>query len=85
MNILFIRLLYMQLKVILDELVSSQAQVNFRVNTYSLVYLEILGLTKKCDTSAIHAEKTKGLQIQWAHQGRYVHLIIQHHDMLISK
>jgi hypothetical protein len=62
MNILLICLLYyVQLKVILDELVSSQAQVNFRVNTYSPVYLEILGLTKKCDTSAIHAEKTKEL------------------------
>ena len=75
----------MQLKVILDELVSSQAQVNFRVNMYSPVYLKILRLTKKCDTSAIHAEKTKGLRIQWAHQGMYIHLVIQHHDMLISK
>jgi len=40
---------------------SSQAQVTFRVNMYLPVYLELLGLMKKCDTSAIHTEKTKGL------------------------
>ncbi|KAI6024755.1 hypothetical protein PISMIDRAFT_99306 [Pisolithus microcarpus 441] len=39
------------LKVILDEMVSLQSEVNFRVSTYTLVYLEILGLMKKCDTS----------------------------------
>ncbi|KAI6111918.1 hypothetical protein EDD16DRAFT_1516020 [Pisolithus croceorrhizus] len=49
------------LKVILDKMVSSQSEVNFRVSTYTLVYLEILGLMKKCDTSMIHAEKANSL------------------------
>ncbi|KAI5984512.1 hypothetical protein EDD15DRAFT_2375174 [Pisolithus albus] len=57
------------LKVILDEMVSSQSEVNFRVSTYTPVYLEILGLMKKCDTSVIHAEKTKSLRINWATLG----------------
>ncbi|KAI6035904.1 hypothetical protein PISMIDRAFT_113035, partial [Pisolithus microcarpus 441] len=49
------------LKVILNKMVSSQSEVNFRVGTYTPVYLEILGLMKKCDTSMIHTEKTKSL------------------------
>ncbi|KAI6032440.1 hypothetical protein EDC04DRAFT_2898154 [Pisolithus marmoratus] len=49
------------LKVILNEMVSLQNEVNFRVGTYTPVYLEILGLMKKCDTSVIHAKKTKSL------------------------
>ncbi|KAI6001481.1 hypothetical protein EDD15DRAFT_2361905 [Pisolithus albus] len=57
------------LKVILDEMVSSQSEVNFRVSTYTPVYLEILGLMKKCDTSVIHTEKTKSLRINWATLG----------------
>ncbi|KAI5997056.1 hypothetical protein EDD15DRAFT_2194735 [Pisolithus albus] len=64
------RLLFSKLKVILDEMVSSQSEVNFRVSTYTPVYLEILGLMKKCDTSVIHAEKTKSLRINWATLGR---------------
>ncbi|KAI5994384.1 hypothetical protein EDD15DRAFT_2366466 [Pisolithus albus] len=63
------RLLFSKLKVILDEMVSSQSEVNFRVSTYTPVYLEILGLMKKCDTSVIHAEKTKSLRINWATLG----------------
>ncbi|KAI5982361.1 hypothetical protein EDD15DRAFT_2377861 [Pisolithus albus] len=62
-------LLFSKLKVILDEMVSSQSEVNFRVSTYTPVYLEILGLMKKCDTSVIHAEKTKSLRINWATLG----------------
>lgn len=78
--IIVMRLLYVQLKVILDKMVSSQAKVNFRVNMYSLIYLEILGLMKKCDSSMIHTEKTKALQIKWACQGTYIllDLVIQH-------
>ncbi|KIM52386.1 hypothetical protein SCLCIDRAFT_141189, partial [Scleroderma citrinum Foug A] len=49
------------LKVALDEMVSSKGEVSFRVSTYLPVYLEILGLMKKCDTSAVHAAKTKSL------------------------
>ncbi|KAI6100027.1 hypothetical protein EDD16DRAFT_1717707 [Pisolithus croceorrhizus] len=57
------------LKVILNKTVSLQSEVNLRVSTYTLVYLEILGLMKKCDTSMIHTEKTKSLQINWATLG----------------
>ncbi|KAI5998889.1 hypothetical protein EDC04DRAFT_2612318 [Pisolithus marmoratus] len=52
------------LKVVLDEVASSQGGVSFRV-----VYLEMLGLMKKCDTSATHAEKTRSLQVKWATLG----------------
>ncbi|KIK18556.1 hypothetical protein PISMIDRAFT_109219, partial [Pisolithus microcarpus 441] len=58
------------LKVVLDEVASSQGGVSFRVGTYMLVYLEILGLMKKCDTSVTHAEKTRSLQVKWASLGR---------------
>ncbi|KAI6095943.1 hypothetical protein EDD16DRAFT_1528333 [Pisolithus croceorrhizus] len=34
------------------------SEVNFRVPTYSPVYVEILGLMSKCDTSPIHQAKT---------------------------
>ncbi|KAI6097773.1 hypothetical protein EV401DRAFT_1895390 [Pisolithus croceorrhizus] len=63
-------LLFSKLKVILNKTVSLQSEVNLRVSTYTLVYLEILGLMKKCDTSMIHTEKTKSLQINWATLGR---------------
>ncbi|KAI6114581.1 hypothetical protein EDD16DRAFT_1521005 [Pisolithus croceorrhizus] len=33
-------------------------EVNFRVTTYSPIYVEILGLMSKCDTSPIHQAKT---------------------------
>lgn len=58
-----------QLKVVLDE-IASQGEVNFRVTTYSPVYLEMLGLMKKCDTSPIHAAKIKALRYKWAEVGR---------------
>ncbi|KIJ11772.1 hypothetical protein PAXINDRAFT_157171 [Paxillus involutus ATCC 200175] len=57
------------LKVALDEIVGGQGEVNFRVGVYSPVYLEILGLVAKCDTSDIHAAKTKALWVQWARTG----------------
>ncbi|KAL4063632.1 hypothetical protein V8B97DRAFT_2026304 [Scleroderma yunnanense] len=41
------------LKVGLDKMASSQ------------VYLEMLGLMNKCDTSVIHAKKMKSLQCEW--------------------
>ncbi|KAL4072555.1 hypothetical protein V8B97DRAFT_2023340 [Scleroderma yunnanense] len=49
------------LKVGLNKMVSSQGKVSFQVSTYTLVYLEMLGLMDKCNTSVIHAEKTKSL------------------------
>lgn len=65
-------MVYLKLKVALDEMVSSKGEVSFQVSTYSPVYLEILGLMKKCDTSAVHAAKTKSLRMEWATTGRYV-------------
>ncbi|KAI5984239.1 hypothetical protein EDC04DRAFT_2914417 [Pisolithus marmoratus] len=59
----------MVLKVILDEVASSKGRVSFRVGTYMPVYLEMLGLMKKCDTSAIHTEKTRSLRVKWATLG----------------
>ena len=60
----------MQLKVVLDEVASGQGEVNFRVGTYSPVYMEILGLMSKCDTNAIHCAKMKALRKRWAELGR---------------
>ncbi|KIJ15717.1 hypothetical protein PAXINDRAFT_11309 [Paxillus involutus ATCC 200175] len=57
------------LKVALDEIVGGQGEVNLRVGIYSPVYLEILRLMAKCDTSDIHTAKTKALQVQWARTG----------------
>ncbi|KAI6004674.1 hypothetical protein EDD15DRAFT_2359402 [Pisolithus albus] len=57
------------LKVVLDEIVSGVGEVNFRVATYSPVYVEILGLMSKCDTSPIHQAKTRTLRIRWAELG----------------
>ncbi|KIM61920.1 hypothetical protein SCLCIDRAFT_25396 [Scleroderma citrinum Foug A] len=49
------------LKVVLDEMASLQGEVAFRVAAYMPVYLEILGLMKKCDTSPTHTMKTRSL------------------------
>ena len=54
-------LCYVQLKVILNKILSSQVEVSFQVNTYSPAYLKMLSLMKKCDTSPFHAKKTKAL------------------------
>ena len=54
----------LKLKVVLDEMAISQSEVAFRVATYMPIYLEMLGLMKKCDTSPMHAVKTKSLQIE---------------------
>ncbi|KAF8547178.1 hypothetical protein OG21DRAFT_1490440 [Imleria badia] len=57
------------LKVVLDEVALGQGKVNFRVNTYSPVYAEILGLMSKCDTNVIHRGKTSVLCKRWAQLG----------------
>ncbi|KAI6124967.1 hypothetical protein EV401DRAFT_2068549 [Pisolithus croceorrhizus] len=57
------------LKVILDKIVSGVGEVNFRVTTYSPIYVEILRLMSKCDTSPIHQAKTQTLCIRWAQLG----------------
>ncbi|KAI6127267.1 hypothetical protein F5141DRAFT_1210629 [Pisolithus sp. B1] len=48
---------------ILDEIVLGVGKVNFRVATYSPIYVEILRLMSKCDTSPIHQAKTRTLHI----------------------
>ena len=60
-----------KLKVVLDEMATSQGEVAFRVATYMPIYLEILSLMKKCDTSPMHAVKTKALRVKWARIGRW--------------
>ena len=60
----------LKLKVVLDEMAASQGEVTFRVATYMPIYLEILGLMKKWDTSSMHAMKTRSLRIEWASIGR---------------
>ena len=64
----------LKLKVVLDEITSDLREVNFRVATYSPVYVEILGLMSKCDSSLIHWAKTQDLRVRWAQLGRYVEL-----------
>ena len=59
-----------QLKVTLDEVASGQGEVNFRVNTYSPVYAEILRLMSKCDINVIHHAKTSAQRQWWAQLGR---------------
>ena len=59
-------LIHSQLKVVLDEVATSQDEVNFRVNTNSPVFTEILGLMRKCDMNTIHCTKTKALCKWWA-------------------
>ena len=63
-------LIKFKLKVMLDEMATSQGEVAFRVATYMPIYLEILGLMRKCDTSPMHAAKTKALRVKWAGIGR---------------
>ena len=60
----------LKLKVILDEMATSQGEVAFRVATYTPIYLEMLSLMKKCDTSPMHTVKTKSLRIEWVRIGR---------------
>jgi len=60
----------LKLKVVLDEMAASQGEVTFRVAMYTPIYLEIFGLMKKCDTSSMHAMKTRSLRIEWARIGR---------------
>ncbi|KAF8547660.1 hypothetical protein OG21DRAFT_1526998 [Imleria badia] len=49
------------LKVVLDEMVSGQAKVNFKVTIYAAVYTEILRLMSKCDSSAIHGSTSRDI------------------------
>jgi hypothetical protein len=64
----------LKLKVVLDEIASDLREVNFRIATYLPVYVEILRLISKCDSSLIHRAKTQDLRVRWAELGRYVEL-----------
>lgn len=64
-----------QIKVALDEIADGK-EVTFKRDIYSDVYIDILGLMAKCDTSTVHRAKTKALRVQWAKIGRYVLLLL---------
>lgn len=51
-------------------------EVSFKRDVYVEVYLDILGLMSKCDTSPIHRAKTKALRVEWAKIGRSVYFIL---------
>ena len=46
--------------------------VSFKHNVYADIYIDILGLMAKCDTSPVHQAKTQALHNQWAKIGRLV-------------
>ncbi|KAF8551902.1 hypothetical protein OG21DRAFT_1524149 [Imleria badia] len=50
----------------LKDGVNAEGEVNFRVNTISPVYTEILRLMSKCDMNIIHCGKMSTLHKQWA-------------------
>ncbi|KAF8452140.1 hypothetical protein L210DRAFT_933756 [Boletus edulis BED1] len=60
------------LKVVLDKMILGVGEVNFRVVSYSPVYVEIPSLMSKCDTSPVHRAKMQALCIRWAELRRYV-------------
>ena len=47
-------------------------EVTFKHDVYLDVYVDVLGLMAKCDTSPVHCAKTKALQVQWAKIGRCI-------------
>ncbi|KIM56134.1 hypothetical protein SCLCIDRAFT_133274 [Scleroderma citrinum Foug A] len=61
------------IKVTQDEIVAEGEEVTFKCNVYMDIYVDILGLMAKCDTSPVHRAKTKALHVQWVKIGRYVH------------
>ncbi|KAF8119566.1 hypothetical protein EV363DRAFT_1305046 [Boletus edulis] len=58
-----------KLKVVLDETILGMGKVNFQVTSYSPVYVGILGLMSKCDTSPVHRAKMQALCIWWTELG----------------
>ncbi|KAF8838880.1 hypothetical protein BDN67DRAFT_982217 [Paxillus ammoniavirescens] len=49
------------LKIALDEITARRKDVNFRRDVYSKVYLTMICLMGKCNTSEVHSAKTKAL------------------------
>ena len=47
-------------------------EVTFKRDVYADVYVDVLGLMAKCDSSVVHHAKTKALRVQWAKIGRCV-------------
>ena len=59
-----------QIKLTLDEVAAKGKEVVFKHDVYTDVYMDILGLMVKCDTTPIHQAKTKALHVWWAKMGR---------------
>ncbi|KAF8558083.1 hypothetical protein OG21DRAFT_1519960 [Imleria badia] len=58
------------IKVALNEIAAESKDISFKCDVYADVYINILGLMSKCNTSPIHCAKTKTLRIQWVKIGR---------------
>ena len=48
-------------------------EVTFKRDVYADIYVDVLGLIAKCDTTPVDRAKTKALHVQWAKIGRYMH------------
>ena len=57
--LLFYLLSCEQIKVALDEVVTEGKEVTFKHDVYVDVYVDLLGLMAKCNTSPVHCAKTK--------------------------
>ncbi|KAL4068426.1 hypothetical protein V8B97DRAFT_1873316, partial [Scleroderma yunnanense] len=53
-----------QIKVALDEVVVEGKDVSVKQDVYMDVYVDLLELMAKCDTSSVHHTKTKMLHMQ---------------------
>ncbi|KAI6041969.1 hypothetical protein EDC04DRAFT_2892470 [Pisolithus marmoratus] len=58
------------IKVALDEVIAKGKDVTFKQDIYVDVYVDILGLMSKCNTSLIHCAKTKACHVQGAKIGK---------------
>ncbi|KAF8546166.1 hypothetical protein OG21DRAFT_1491518 [Imleria badia] len=58
------------IKLALDEVATEGKEVTFKRDVYADVYVDIMGLMVKCDTSPVHCAKTKALRVHWAKIGR---------------
>ncbi|KAF8548589.1 hypothetical protein OG21DRAFT_1526392 [Imleria badia] len=60
------------IKVVLDEIMVKGKDVSFKRDVYMDVYVGILGLMSKCDTSPVHCAKIIAFHVQWAKIGWYL-------------
>ena len=63
-------LTFTQIKLALDEVAAEGKEVIFKRDVYADIYVDIIGLMAKCDTTPIHRAKTKALRVHWAKIGR---------------